>query len=175
MNTSEHGQNSPNIQYLSQADTIYYITEPNQGFQIVTICDICHKVEVTTSDTYFIGKIVHLCLHMKPPFKWLCTLLRSSLPQSGNSDLSVVSPRLLEVGCSKYKNAWLTASLRLGRASREWAAITNIACKCWVFYPKFVTARGSLFHSSSAQRVSKKIEGPSEHSALLLPMSSKDA
>ena len=76
MTTSGHGQNSHNIQYLSQGDTIYYIRKPNQGRQVVTISDICHKVVVTISDIYctvlprvLVAQISHDCerpTEMKP-------------------------------------------------------------------------------------------------------------
>ena len=52
MTTSGHGQNSHNIQFLSQGDMIYSIRKPNQGWQVVTISNICKKVVVTISDTY---------------------------------------------------------------------------------------------------------------------------
>ena len=52
MTTLGHGQNSHNIQFLSQGDKIYSTRIPNQGWQVVTISDIFHKVVVTISDIY---------------------------------------------------------------------------------------------------------------------------
>ena len=56
LTTWGHGQNSHNIQYLSQGDNIYSIWKPNQGWQVVTISNIRHKMEVTISDTYSSSK-----------------------------------------------------------------------------------------------------------------------
>ena len=52
MTTSGRGENSHNIRYLSQGDTIYSIRKPNQGWQVVTLSDFCHKVVVTISNSY---------------------------------------------------------------------------------------------------------------------------
>ena len=50
MTTSGQGQNSHNIQFLSQGDINCSIKYPNQGWQMVIIFNFCHKVVVTKSD-----------------------------------------------------------------------------------------------------------------------------
>ena len=65
MTTLGPGLNSHNVRYLSQGDMYCPIRKSNQGWLVVTISDICHKVIVTISDTY--------CISIRPP---------SSLPLS---------------------------------------------------------------------------------------------
>ena len=48
--TSGQGQNSHNIQYLSQGDTLCLSLGRKLKDKVVTISDICHKVVVTISD-----------------------------------------------------------------------------------------------------------------------------
>ena len=49
---SGHGQNSHNIRYLSQGDTLHSIRESKQGSEVVTISVICHLVIVKVSKKF---------------------------------------------------------------------------------------------------------------------------
>ena len=73
MTTTGHGQNSHNIRYLSQGDKIYSMGNPNQGWQVVTISDIGHKVAVKISDTYCKGN--QIC-------SWLCSEVQNIIPMN---------------------------------------------------------------------------------------------